>query len=149
MFKKSLEEIRQEKEARDYFRQNNNEIANAKDYLLTLLVSIGVTIVGGMLIYLIVQAIHITSAYFYIIIGSLIVSAIAKVINKSTLPIKILAVLGYIIGMVIVTMIEIYMVVPLDVVELFTYAIQFLLTGDLVSSLFVLAGGVITFLGIK
>ena len=103
-FKEKMEARAKEKEARDYFRKNNNEIAKTEDVMKTFLLA---TIVSGIVFYairMLVSSLGVMSGYLYILSAYTIVQAIKQVINKSTTSIKVSAVCGYYCGVLFVVL---------------------------------------------
>ncbi len=150
MFDKDFQEIQEKKEAKEYFRQNNTEIARTKDIILALLIATIITIVGIVIIEKIIEMIRITSTLFYIAIGLVIAAAIKTVINKSTLPIKVMVGVGYFLGVVIGTVIVVYMVAPFSIEFSWALeiAIEYIFKTDLISTIFIAVGGFVAVAGI-
>lgn len=100
-FREELSRIKQEKDARDFFRKNNNEIANFNDFVKTFLISLITSVLGGFLIVLISSLIKITSILFFFIVAYALVMFVNSYIKKSTNPIKVISIMGYTIGVVV------------------------------------------------
>lgn len=92
--KEDLERRKQQKEARDYFRQNNDQIETSLDLVKVLAIALGVSTIGGMIII----SISMMSYLFYVLLAYGIAYLVAKLINKSTTNIKLVAIGGYVAG---------------------------------------------------
>ncbi|WP_249029922.1 hypothetical protein [Tannockella kyphosi] len=93
-FKEDMERRKQQKEARDYFRQNNDQIANTTDLIKVFVMATLLSTVGGMIII----SINMMSYLFYVLLAYGIAYGVAKFVDKSTTTVKVMAIVGYLIG---------------------------------------------------
>lgn len=99
--KEKYELKKQQKQARDFFRKNNNEIASQTDLMKTSVISFVVSVLLGFNVIAFSNLLNFMSLLFYILVGVACATVINKFVGKSVKSIKITTIIFHLIGMFI------------------------------------------------
>ncbi|WP_455684618.1 hypothetical protein [Thomasclavelia sp.] len=152
-FQERYSEYKQRKEARAFFNKNNNEKVCGKDYVIALVVGIGVSIVLGFIMEWITSKIGFNFSYFTILVGILQAIAIKKVLGKSGVQLAVISIVTYLFGIIIAQALYMTMFLPFFSIELFIemfkMCFKFMIVGDFLDTIIYLLGAAASYMALK
>ena len=154
--KEKYGEYKQRQDAKSYFRQNNDVLLTTTDIMKAAIAGIVVASICGYALMLIISNIGMNLSIFEIAIGYLVALVLKKVTGKSGVTLGVVAVICYFLGIVIgymvyLTLSLVALGIPFSMMFMpgITQILQLLFGGDVLSTLFYLAGAIVTFLYAK
>lgn len=96
--KEQFDDYRQKKEARDFFRQNNDTVLNGLDIIKAILIGLVVATICGYLLIVVITALDVNFSIFELMIGYIVAMALKKLIGKPSTALACIAVGSYFVG---------------------------------------------------
>ena len=150
--KEQYENYKQRQDAKNYFRQNNDTLLTGIDMIKAAVVGILVASVCGYVLMLVLSGIGINLSIFELAIGYVVAYALKKVTGKSGVTLGVIAVICYFVGIVIGYVLYLIMQltsfgIPLSMMFMpgVTQILQLLFGGDVITTLFYIAGAVVAY----
>lgn len=97
-WQEKLDEMKQRKEARDFFNQNNDAKATSMDYAKGFFIGVGAAMIGGIVLTLISSVIGMSFIYLYILAGYIVGQTVKRILNKGTMALGVIVAIAYVIG---------------------------------------------------
>lgn len=147
-FQDKYKEYKERQEAKKYFRSNNDQFLDSSQWVKVIGSGLLVSIACGVVLGLVIYALHITSSLFYIICALVVAGAINKIsqIHSSQMAILsvVLTFVCYVVGEMTMMYLPLHeMGVGLEyvsIVSMLTSSIQSLFVGDLFTTIVVVIG---------
>lgn len=141
-FQDKFDEYKQKKEAREFFRENNDAIISAGALVKAGIVGLIVAIIGGVVIQKIAEITGYTFSIAYILMAIAISTAMKKTISNSGIRLAIVAVGVYFVGLIIGLAIQIYSFMGMGFmsIEVIVFCTKYLFSGNILATLMLLLG---------
>ena len=150
--KEQYENYKQRQDAKNYFRQNNDTLLTGIDMIKAVVVGILVASVCGYVLMLVLSGIGVNLSIFELAIGYAVAYALKKVTGKSGVTLGAIAVICYFVGIVIGYVLYFIMQltslgIPFSMLFMpgITQILQLLFGGDVITTLFYIAGAVVAY----
>ena len=156
-FQDKYKEYKERKEAKKYFRSNNDQFLNSAQWSKVIGLGLLTAIASGVVLGIVIHSLHITSSLFYIICALVVAGAVTKIsqIHSSQMAILsvILTVFCYVIGemtMIYLPLHELGVSLPLtSFLDIFVMSVRSLIVGDLFTTIVALIGLFIAYASAK
>lgn len=152
-FQEKYQEYKQRREAKKFFNHNNNEKLKNNDYLIAILVGVGVSFILGFIMTWIIYKINFNLSYFAIAVGVVEAMAIKKVLNKSGNTLAIIAIVTYVLGVLLAQAFYFSMLFPVINIQVFVGLLQScfknLFVGDFFDTIIFLFGAIAAYMTLK
>lgn len=147
-FQDKYKEYKERQEAKKYFRSNNDQFLDSSQWMKVIGFGLLVSIICGVVLGLVIYALHITSSLFYIVCALAVAGAINKISQIHSSQMAILSVVCTFVCYIVGEMTMIYL--PLhemgigleyvSILSILSSSIQSLFVGDLFTTIVAVIG---------
>ncbi len=147
-FQDKYKEYKERQEAKKYFRSNNDQFLSSNELVKTIGGGIVASIACGIVLGIVITALHITSSIFYLICGWVVATAVTKIAGVHSKQVAIisvcLTVLCFVVGEMAMIYLPFYQIgIGLElfnIFDLFMMSFKALVVGDLFTTVIAVLG---------
>lgn len=152
-FQEKYKDYKEKKEAKNYFRSQNDLFLDSTQWAKTIGIGLLGAIACGIILGIIIYALHITSALFYLVCGYIIAMMMTRISGIHSQQIAIVSVVMTFLCFVVGEMTWIYLpfyemgigLQFVSIVDLFIESIKSLIVGDLFTTIIAILGMIIAY----
>lgn len=147
-FDDKFKQYKERQEAKKYFRANNDQFLNSNEWLKTIGGGILASLATGIVLAIVISALHITSSFFYLISAYVVATAVTRIAQVRSQQVAIATVVLTFICYVVSEMTMTYLVLSqlgipigiMEIIQLIIPSVKSLFVGDLFTTIVAVIG---------
>ncbi|WP_270639355.1 hypothetical protein [Longibaculum muris] len=147
-FQEKFKAYQERQEAKKYFRSNNDQFLDSSQWVKTIVGGLLAAIACGIILGVVITALHITSSLFYLICGYVVAMAVTKIANVHSNQVAIMSVVLTFVCFVVGEMTMMYLPIyemgigigGLGIINLIVISVKSLFFGDLFTIIIAVLG---------